>query len=323
MKFFKALTKWQLWASLLLMGLCCFGIYHFVFKIWLNTYTNHNQAIEIPDMKDMDLLQALSELDKLNLTYEIDSIRFDSTKKPHAVIDFFPEAGFKVKEGRKIFIKANPEGWLPTALPDIVGKSKRLAFTQLKLSGLEVGDTIYEPDIAKDAVLRVIFKGKQIEKGTSLPRFSKIDLVLGRGVEYGVKTPNLIGLSLEEARSSMASKQFENGRISVEGGFSDSSNLFVFYQYPLPDDNYDQGLPIDLWVSEKNATQLKNKIKELDLQFRNFGANDSIALSNYERELNTGDGKKVIKPETENNNQPHKEMPVKPKQEQPEGFEVE
>lgn len=319
MKFLKALTKWQLWTSLLLMGLACFGIYHFVFKIWLNAYTNHNQEIEIPDMKKMNLEDALLALDKLNLTYEVDSIRFDSTRPPHSIIDFFPEAGFMVKEGRKIFIKANPKGWQPTTMPDIVGKSKRLAFTQLKLSGLSVGDTIYEPDIAKDAVLRVIFKGKQIEKGTSLPRFAKIDLVLGRGVEYGVKTPSLLGLSLEEARSSMLAKQFEKGRISVEGSFSDSSKLHVFYQYPLPDDNYDQGLPIDLWVSEKNTAQLKDKIKELDLQFRNFGPNDSLALSKYEKELNIKDGKEAL-PKDHSETAP--KIP-KTKEEQPQGFEVE
>jgi len=283
--FFKTFTKWQFWASLLLMGLFCFGAYHFIFKVWLYNYTNHNQEIEIPDLKAMDLSQAIKTIDSLKLTYEIDSVRYDSSKAPHAILDFFPEKGFKVKEGRKIFIKANPKGWLPTTLPDIVGKSKRLAYTQLKLAGLEVGDTIYRPDIAKDAVLDVIFRGKQITQGSRLPRFSKVDLVLGRGVEYGVKTPNLVGLPLEEARSAIFSKQFVNGRINVEGSVSDSSKLVVFYQYPLPDDNYDQGLPIDLWLSELEIKDLKSKIKELDLQFRNFGPNDSIAAAKFEEEF--------------------------------------
>ncbi|MFA7616685.1 MAG: PASTA domain-containing protein [Moheibacter sp.] len=285
MNFFKTFTKWQFWGSLLLMCLFCFGAYHFIFRVWLYSYTNHNQEIEIPDLKAMNLSQALKTLDSLKLTYEIDSVRYDSSKAPHAILDFFPETGFKVKEGRKIFVKANPKGWLPTSLPDIVGKSKRLAYTQLKLAGLEVGDTIYRPDIAKDAVLDVIFRGKQITQGTQLPRFSKVDLVLGRGVEYGVKTPNLVGLALEEARSAIFSKQFANGRINVEGGVSDSSKLIVFYQYPLPDDNYDQGLPIDLWLSEKERGELKSKIKELDLQFRNFGPNDSIAAAKFEEEF--------------------------------------
>lgn len=318
MKFFKSLATWQLWVSIALMGLLGFGLYHFIFKVWLNSYTNHNQEIEIPDMSKMSLEQAMKTLDLLKLTYEIDSIKFDSTKTPHSIIDFFPQTGFKVKEGRKIFIKANPRTWQPTALPDIVGKSKRLAFTQLKLSGLEVGDTIYVQDIAKDAVLRVNYKGKQIEKGTILPRFSRIDLVLGKGVEYGVKTPSLIGMSIEEARSSIHAKNFENGRINVEGNFKDSSTLIVFYQYPLADDNYDQGLPIDLWVSEKSPSELRQKIRDLDIQFRNYGPNDSIAISKYEENLNKKGIKEDIPVKKENNSK----LPVKTSEKESQGMEV-
>src|SRR5690606_41441674 len=234
------------------MGLVCFGLYHFIFKVWLSTYTNHNQEIEIPDLSAMNINQAMKTLDSLELTYEIDSVQFDSTKIPLAVLEFYPAKGFRVKEGRKIFIKSNPKGWRPTTLPDIVGKSKRMAFTQLKLSGLEVGDTLYEPDMAKDAVLRVMFQGKQMSKDTELPRFTKVDLVLGKGLEYGVDMANLIGMTLEQGRSSVMANRFEIGRLNVEGAVTDSSLLRIFYQYPLPGDNYDQGLPVDLWVSEKD-----------------------------------------------------------------------
>lgn len=286
MNFFKTFTKWQFWASILAIGIVCFGLYHFTFKVWLQSYTNHGQEIEIPDLKGMNIQEAIKTLDHLKLTYEIDSVRFDSAKAPFAVLDFYPITGFKVKQGRKVFIKSNPKGWRPTTLPDIVGKSKRLAFTQLTLSGLSVGDTLYEPDLARDAVLRVMYKGKQINKDSELPRFAKVDLVLGRGLDFGVNMGNLIGLKLDEARSSILSNRFEVGRITVEGSFADSSSLHVFYQYPLAGDNYDQGLPVDIWLSEKTPTELKDMVKQLDLQYRNYGENDSLAISNMERDMN-------------------------------------
>ncbi|HLV24518.1 MAG TPA: PASTA domain-containing protein [Moheibacter sp.] len=318
MKLFKALTKWQLWASILLMGLVCFGLYHFIFKVWLSTYTNHNQEIEIPDLSAMNINQAMKTLDSLELTYEIDSVQFDSTKIPLAVLEFYPAKGFRVKEGRKIFIKSNPKGWRPTTLPDIVGKSKRLAFTQLKLSGLEVGDTIYEPDIAKDAVLRVMFQGKQISKDTELPRFTKVDLVLGKGLEYGVDMANLIGMTLEQGRSSVMANRFEIGRLNVEGAVTDSSLLRIFYQYPLPGDNYDQGLPVDLWVSEKDPRDLAERVKDLDRQYRNFD-NDSIASAKYAEELKLQ--QKTI--EKSGSNSPDiPDSPPGQKVEQPEGVEI-
>lgn len=319
MNFFKTFTKWQFWASILVMGIVCFGLYHFIFKVWLQSYTNHGQEIEIPDLRGMNINDAVKTLDQLKLTYEIDSVRFDSAQAPFAVLDFYPETGFRVKQGRKVFIKSNPKGWRPTTLPDIIGKSKRLAFTQLKLSGLSVGDTLYEPDLARDAVLRVLYRGKQINKDSELPRFAKVDLVLGKGLDYGVDMGNLIGLNLSEARSTILSNRFELGRITVEGGVSDSSLLSVFYQYPLAGDNYDQGLPVDIWLSEKSPKDLSGMIKQLDLQYRNFGENDSIAISNMEREMNTRqtDGVSTSKP---------KQIPVQSSQdlpkEQPKGVQI-
>lgn len=268
------------------MGGICFGMYHFVFKVWLNTYTNHNQEIEIPDLSAMNIQQAIKALDDLKLTYEIDSAKFDSTHSPYAILDFYPVKGFMVKQGRKILIKANPKTWRPVPLPDIIGKSKRLAFTQLKLSGLEVGDTIYEPDLAKDAVLRIMFQGKDIPKGTELPRFAKVDVVLGKGLEYGVAMQNVTGMSLEQARSSIIANRFEVGQVNIDSMVMDSTLLRVYYQYPLPGDNYDQGLPVDLWLSAKESDKLNDLIRELDRQYRNFGANDSIAAKKYAEDLN-------------------------------------
>lgn len=271
------------------MLLLCFGLYHFTFKVWLKSYTNHNHEIELPDLYQMHIKDALRTLDSLELTYEVDSVRFDSAYMPFTVLEIYPEKGFKVKKGRKILIKSNPSDWRPTFLPDIIGKSKRLAITQLKLAGLEVGDTIYKPDLAKDAVLGVMYQGRSIEKDFELPRFSKVDLILGKGLEYGVKTPNLIGLLLEEAESAILANRFDVGRLTVEGFVVDSSELKVFYQYPLPNDNYDQGLPVDLWLSSRDIKSLENIIKDLNLQYRNFGDNDSLALEIYRDELNLRD----------------------------------
>lgn len=319
MRFLKAFTKWQFWASLVLMVALVYGLYHFTFRVWLDAYTNHNQEIAIPDLSKMKIQEALKQLDELGLAYEIDSVKYDSTKPSFAILDFYPAAGFKVKEGRRIFIKSNPKTWRPVALPDIIGKSKRLAFTQLKLAGLVVGDTIYEPDIAKDAVLRVLFQGKQISKDTELPRFAKVDIVLGKGLEYGVSTPNLVGMMLDQAKSSILANRFEVGRISVQGGVTDSSKLRIFYQYPIQGDNYDQGLPVDLWASEMEPSDLQSFVKDLDRQYRNYSDNDSISAAKYAEELNRAGTKQNTTPIKDQSVPDPSKQPAK----QPEGVEIE
>lgn len=320
MKFFRALTKWQFWASIVLMALAVYGLYHFTFRVFLDTYTNHNEEISIPDLSQMSIQDAVKTLEELNLTYEIDSVKFDSTKAPYAILDFYPKTGFKVKEGRRVFIKSNPRTWLPVEMPDIIGKSKRLAFTQLKLAGLEVGDTIYEPDIAKDAVLRVMFQGKQISTKTVLPRFAKVDVVLGKGLEYGVKMQSLIGMGLDQARSTIVANQFEVGRLTVEGSASDSSVLRVFYQYPIAGDNYDQGLPVDLWLSDRQPGELSARVKDLDRQYRN-DLKDSAAIAQYEKELQMKD-REELTPAKENGTSSSQLPPKNVPQEQPTGVQI-
>lgn len=315
MRILKTLTAWQFWASLVLMVLLVYGLYHFTFRVWMAAYTNHNEEIAIPDLSKMNIKEAIKTLDELGLKYEIDSVRHDSTRPIYSIIEFYPKAGFKVKEGRKIFIKSNPRSWQPVALPDIIGKSKRLAFTQLKISGLVVGDTIYEPDIAKDAVLRVLYKGRPIVKGTEIPRFAKVDLVLGKGLQYGVSMPNLLGMTLDEARTTIMANQFEVGRLTIHGAVTDSANLKVYYQYPIKGDNYDQGLPVDIWLTEKPLSELHAIIKDLDRQYRNVVENDSTAINVYKEKL----GNRVEeKPETNSNTQ---KIPTKPEVKQPEGVE--
>ena len=94
MKFLRALIKWQFWASILLMGLVAYGLYHLTFRVFLNTYTNHNEEIEIPDLSQMSIKEAIKTLEDLNLTYEIDSAKFDSTRPPFAILEYYPQKGF-------------------------------------------------------------------------------------------------------------------------------------------------------------------------------------------------------------------------------------
>lgn len=257
-----------------------YGAYYFVFNIWLNSYTNHNESVEVPDLTSMSVQQATQVLDDLGLTYEVDSVNFDPKVKPYAIIDFFPNALSKVKEGRRIFIKANPRTYRPVELPDLIGKSKRLAFTQLDISGLRIGKIIYEPDLAKDAVLRIQYNGRILKAGDILPRFAVVDLVLGRGMLTGVRTPNLVGLDLNGAKKIIKDNFFEIGQIKFIGGGNDTIGARVVYQFPFNGDAYDQGQPIDIWLSNKPMSEIRDQLKMLDREYKKFNE-DTIQGSKY------------------------------------------
>jgi len=274
-----------------------YGLYYFVFSIWLNSYTNHNESVEVPDLSSMNIQQATQILDDLGLTYEVDSVNYDPKKPSYSIIDYFPNSNSKVKEGRRIFIKANPKTYRPVELPDLIGKSKRLAFTQLDISGLKIGNIIYEPDLAKDAVLKIIYNGKILKAGDILPRFATVDLVLGRGMLTGVRTPNLVGLDLSGAKRIIKENFFEIGQIKYIGSSQDTIGARVVYQFPFNGDAYDQGQPIDIWLSNKTMSELKDQIKMLDREYKKFDE-DTIQGSKYLDLLN------------KNNPQPKEEINV-------------
>lgn len=279
-----------------------FGLYHFIFNVWLDSYTNHNEFVEVPDLSKMNITDATAKLEELGLTYEVDSSRFDPNTKPFAIMDFYPAAESRVKEGRRIFIKSNPKTYRPVELPDLVGKSKRLAFTQLEISGLKIGKIIYEPDLAKDAVLKILYNGKIVKAGEQLPRFATVDLVLGRGMLSGVRMPNLVNLTLTEAKKSIKDNFFEIGQIKFIGASHDTINARVVYQFPFATDTYDQGQPIDIWLSTEPRDKIRTQLKELDVQYKNFGE-DTISGSQY-RDIITQKAEQQIKDMQQQNNQP-------------------
>ena len=257
-----------------------YGLYHFIFNVWLDSYTNHNEFVEVPDLSKMKINDATAKLEELGLTYEVDSSRFDPNTKPFAIMDFYPTAQSRVKEGRRIFIKSNPRTYRPVDLPDLIGKSKRLALTQLEISGLKIGKIIYEPDLAKDAVLKILYNGKIVKAGEQLPRFATVDLVLGRGMLSGVRMPNLLNFTLTEAKKSIKDNFFEIGQIKFIGSSTDTINARVVYQFPFATDTYDQGQPIDIWLSIEPREKIRAQLKELDVQYKNFGE-DTISGSRY------------------------------------------
>ena len=153
-----------------------------VFK-WLTITTNHDQKIEVPDLKKMSLAEVESTLEELDLKIlVIDSASYNPTYPKKSVIDQDPDSGDFVKENRKIYITLNPSGYKDVEIPDLYGRTKRQAFSQLVAIGFKINlDDIYVSDIAKDVVRGLVFKGKEMEIGDKIPKNSEITLKLGDG----------------------------------------------------------------------------------------------------------------------------------------------
>lgn len=154
----------------------------FLFMFWISFTTNHGEEIIVPDLSKMTLEQAEDKLDELNLDYELlDTVDYNAAYPKLSVVQQDPDPGAKVKQNRVIYLKINSSTYSKVRIPDLIQKTYRQAVPTLLALGLEVGDTTYIPNLAKDMVLEMKMNGQPIKAGLQVLKMTKISLVLGDG----------------------------------------------------------------------------------------------------------------------------------------------
>lgn len=167
------------------LAIAIIGVFVFIFllKFWLNITTNHDQQIQVPDLHKLSLEETERRLQELDLDYKvIDSASYNPDYPKRSVIEQTPEAGDFVKEKRKIYLTLNPSKYRDISIPDLNGRTKRQAISELQAIGFVVDTSyIYVKDIGKDVVRGLRNKGEILNPSDKLPKNSMIQLVLGDG----------------------------------------------------------------------------------------------------------------------------------------------
>lgn len=231
----------------------------------LDLYTLHGRSITVPDLEGHTEAEAAESLHDLNLRYVlIDSI-FDSSREPGSVALQSPAPGTEVKRNRTIYlttVAALPE-MIP--MPDLTDLSRRQAISILETHGLTVGQLSYQPDIARDAVLKQMLDTLFIEPGTPVEKGTAIDLVLGEGLgDHMTVVPLVIGMSREEAVRALNRAALNLGEVV---NMDDSeANLKVYMQDPDPLDEpqYMQlGGEVSLFMRSSDLFDFEAYLEEL------------------------------------------------------------
>lgn len=262
----KSLFHWKVWVNLLVAIGVFVGLVWLTFR-WLEYHTDHLKEIPVPNVMNMSVQEAIKTLDDAGLEYDVDSLQYNPKFRPFQVLKMYPAPGAKVKKTRAITIIINPKTWAPVQVPDVIDRYKGLAFRQLEQVGLKVGDTLYEPNIQRDALIRMEMGGREVKPGALIPRFSVVDVVIGTGPKRDMPVPNFVGLTVQEAEILIKENLFEVGVIDYEDGKMDKTDI-IYYQDPEVGSLRDQGVQIDLWASKKTPGQLAGKIAELNSIYR-------------------------------------------------------
>ena len=232
------------------------GLLLFMILKWLNVYTKHGETISVPDLKGMNIVEAMDLLDDQGFKYVIDSVYTDQAE-PNTVYEQEPEANALVKENRTIYFTV-VSGSAPTVkIPDLIDVSLREAQAILESYGIKVGKLIYKPDLAQNAVLGIEYRGKLIQKGFQISKGDVVDLILGDG--YGnlkVEIPNLVGLSYDEALFVLQGSKLIMGAVIFDGTKNDTLNAIIYKQSPESSSDtsankISQGETIDIYLKVK------------------------------------------------------------------------
>ncbi|MFR9534644.1 MAG: PASTA domain-containing protein [Rikenellaceae bacterium] len=204
---------------------------HFI----LRTATRHGVRRDVPQFTGMSLSEAELLAKNSGLKLFINDSLYVTAKAGGEVLDQLPDAGTRVKPGRTIYVVINAFGRRMVQVPYVAGRSLRQAKNMLDVAGLEIKQINYVSDMATNYVLRQSYNGKSIASS------SKIEAPVGSGVDLtvGVSSndpttlvPNVVGLSLREAKSRIWESGLNVGAVKADKGvdINEDKNAKVYQQ---------------------------------------------------------------------------------------------
>ena len=114
---------------------------------WLDSYTRHNEAVVVPDVKGLGMEEAA---------------------------EFF-------KEGRIVFVTVNALTSQMATIPEVEDLSFRQAYAILRARGFEKIEIEYVPGDFKDLALGVELHGRVLQKGEHVPLTAPLVLKVSSG----------------------------------------------------------------------------------------------------------------------------------------------
>ena len=187
-------------------------IFSFVAEyIVMPAYTRQNQNRIMIDIKNRNLDDAIKILKSENYKFDLSDTLYTNKFKMGTIVDQYPKPNTRVKSGRTVRLKiAQPEK--SVAIPNLIGQSRRSAELELNQMGLLI-DTVYteyNPEYPNGTIAWQYPKaGDRRKKGMG------IQITVSKGMPPNFfQVPNLIGLSINQAKDLIFKSRLKVGKIS-------------------------------------------------------------------------------------------------------------
>jgi serine/threonine-protein kinase len=222
-----------------------------LFNDWMNV-----PLVTVPELTNKPLEVAQAECMRLGLPLMISGWRNDPEVPANVVISQSPLAGEEVKQGREIWVLVSKGQDLAT-IPDVEGMTLKEASIEFQNADVSMGNVsrMYHEQIEKDRVI-----SQNPKAGLQVPKNTPVDLVVSQGPEpQTVKTPNVLGKMLEEAREILISSLLGVGNIDYRA--SEQPEGTVIGQNPPPGTEVPYQYRVSLTVSGKTSSAKHRFVK--------------------------------------------------------------
>jgi eukaryotic-like serine/threonine-protein kinase len=236
---------------------------------YLKSYTHLGEKIAVPNLIGVHI-DDLNQMQRDDLVYIVNDSVFSDVHPKGTVIRQDPdphEEGKEsyVKSGRKIYLTVVSMREQMVEMPNLIDNSKKLAVSKLEIIGLKYTITTQPYLSCENCVIKQLYKGKEIEAGTRVPKGSTIQIVVGEGKGGGVpfQLDDYTGLTISQVNQRLGSV-FVVVNPSFEGcaNAADSAEARVYMQVPkpgeLPEGLMKQGATLTVFLKkgfEPNANE--------------------------------------------------------------------
>ena len=168
---------------------------------YIDRYTNHNQAVQVPDIRGLQIEQAAPFLEQNTLRYTIIDSIYSKAFNPGAITELTPEANSRVKKNRIIYITINAKTEKTIPIPELSEISGRQSYSELKALGFNNLEVKYVPGEYKDLTVGVEYNNRLVISGTRVPLSGKLTLVLQDGNAFSSESEQVVDEKKEPVKN--------------------------------------------------------------------------------------------------------------------------
>lgn len=168
-----------------------------------------NSTVDVPNVVGKQLSVATRLLEERHLRVSSSEVT-NSDVPAGQVISQSPEPGESVKEQRMVHLVVS-KGAGDITIPDLQGMSFDQAREKLKALGLSIGKITYENDPNKDDGV-VLSQG--LQAGGKASKGATVDITINQTKGTTVEIPNVVGMTIKEAKEALGNLGLSIGKIS-------------------------------------------------------------------------------------------------------------